>query len=116
MGERRQSRGPYNINLAHVTGSSGGANASGVVILSVKAPSDELCWSLSRKELHDLHQYDGGDDRHHPAHLGNPSTPGNPLGFAYKSAGYVHEPSIFLGRLQAQPGMFYVSIYNSRVR
>jgi hypothetical protein len=37
----------YNINLAHVTGSSGGANASGIVILSVKAPSDELCWSIS---------------------------------------------------------------------
>jgi hypothetical protein len=106
----------YNINLAHVTGSSGGANASGVVILSVKAPSDELCWSISPVKNFTISTSTTEATivtiQRTPS--GTPSTPGVPLGFAYKSAGCVHEPSVFLGRLQAQPQMFYLSIYNTQ--
>jgi hypothetical protein len=106
----------YNINLAHVTGSSGGANASGVVILSVKAPGDELCWSISPVKNFTISTSTTEATivtiQRTPS--GTPSTPGIPLGFAYKSAGCVHEPSTFLGRLQAQPQMFYLSIYNTQ--
>ena len=106
----------YNINLAHVTGSSGGANASGVVIFSVKAPSDELCWSISPVKNFTISTSTTEATivtiQRTPS--GTPSTPGVPLGFAYKSAGCVHEPSIFLGRVQAHPQMFYLSIYNTQ--
>jgi hypothetical protein len=106
----------YKINLAHVTGSSGGANVSGNVILSVKAPSDELCWSISPVKNFTISTSTTEATivtiQRTPS--GTPSTPGIPLGFAYKSAGCVHEPSIFLGRLQAQPQMFYLSIYDTQ--
>ena len=117
VGQRRRSRPPtYNIYLAHVTGSSGAANASGVAILSVKASSDELCWSISPVKNFTIStsttQATIATIQRTPS--GTPSTPGIPLDFAYKSAGCVHEPSIFLGRLQAQPQMFYLSIYNTQ--
>jgi hypothetical protein len=106
----------YNINLAHVTGSSGGANASGTVVLNVKAPSDELCWSISP-----VKNFTTSTSTTEPTIVtiqrtpsGTPSTPGVPLGLAYKSAGCVHEPPVFLGRLQANPQMFYLSIYNTQ--
>ena len=106
----------YNINLAHVNGSSGGANAAGVVILSVKAPSDELCWNISPVKNFTIStsKTEATIVTIQRTPSGTPSTPGIPLGLAYKSAGCVHEPAIFLGRLQAQPQMFYLSIYNTQ--
>ncbi len=49
-----------------------------------------------------------------PTPNGTPSTPGIPLGFAYKSSGCVHAPSAFLGRFQAHPRRFYLSIHNTQ--
>jgi hypothetical protein len=105
----------YNINLAHVAGSSGGASASGTVILSVKPPG-ELCWSISpvKNFTVSTSTTQATIVTIQRTASGTPSTPGIPLGTAYKSAGCVHEPPAFLGRLQANPQMFYLSIYNTQ--
>ena len=105
----------YDVNLTHVTGSNGASNASGLVVLSVKAPSDELCWNISPVKNFTV----SGSTATativtiQPTPHGLPSTPGFPLGGAYKSTGCVHAPSIFLGRLEAHPQMLYLSIYDT---
>lgn len=106
----------YNVNLSHVSGSSGVANASGLLILSVKAPGGELCWSISPVKNFTISssktQATIVTIQRTPS--GTPSTPGIPLGLAYKSAGCTHAPSTLLGRLEAQPQMFFLSIYNTQ--
>ena len=105
----------YNVNLTHVAGSSGGADASGLVILRVKAP-DELCWSISpvRNFTVSTSKTQATIVTIQPTPSGTPSTPGVPLGFSYTPAGCVHVPPAFIGRLKAHPQMFYLSIYNTQ--
>lgn len=106
--------GTYNVNLTHVAGTSGAASASGVVVLSVKA-SDEICWSISPIKTFTVSTGTTTPTivTVQPTPSGTPSTPGVPLGSAYKSSGCIRAPSAFLGRLEADPKMFYLSIYNT---
>ena len=106
----------YNISLSHVAGSSGVANASGVVILSVRTPSDELCWNISPVKNFTIStsKTQATIVTIQPTPSGTPSTPGVPLGFAYKASGCVHVPSAFLERLEAHPQTYYLSIYNTQ--
>jgi hypothetical protein len=105
----------YNINLAHVAGSSGAADAAGVVVLSVKSSSGELCWSISPVKSFPVSTSTTTPTivTIQPTANGTPSTPGIPLGPAYKSSACIHAPSVFLGRLEAHPQTFYLSIYNT---
>ena len=105
----------YNIKLAHVTGSSGAADAAGVVVLSVKSPSGELCWSISPVKSFPVSTGTTTPTivTIQPTAQGTPSTPGIPLGTAYKSSACMHAPSVVLGRLEAHPQTFYLSIYNT---
>jgi len=105
----------YNVSLAHVAGSSGAANAAGVVLLSVKSPGGELCWSISPVKSFTVSSSTTTPTivTIQPTPDGTPSTPGVPLGAAYKSSACIHVPSVFLGRLEAHPQMFYLSIYNT---
>lgn len=105
----------YNVKLAHVTGSSGAADAAGVVVLSVKSPSGELCWSISPVKSFPVSTGTTTPTivTIQPTAHGTPSTPGIPLGTAYKSSACIHAPSVALGRLEAHPQTFYLSIYNT---
>jgi hypothetical protein len=106
----------YNINLTHVTGASGAPSASGLVVLSVRSPSDELCWSISPVKNFTVSSSTATPTivTIQPTPFGTPASLGIPLGPAYKSSGCVHPPSVFLGRLEANPQIFYLSIYNTQ--
>jgi hypothetical protein len=105
----------YNIKLAHVAGASGSANASGVVVLTVKAAGGRLCWSVSPVKTFTVSHGTTTPTiiTIQPTPAGTPSTPGVPLGTAYQSSGCTQVPAAFLGRLEANPKMFYLSIYNT---
>jgi len=115
-GSQTAKSATYNINLSHVTGSSGTANASGIVVLTVKPSTEELCWSISPVKSFTISTSTAMATiaTIQPTPNGTPSTPGVPLGFSYRSSGCTHAPSTFLGRLQAHPQMFYLSIYNTQ--
>jgi hypothetical protein len=105
----------YNINLTHVAGASGAASASGIVVLSVKSPSRQLCWSVSPVKTFTVSTGTRTPTiitiQHTPA--GTPSTPGVPLGSSYESSGCTQVPAALLSRLEANPKAFYLSIYNT---
>lgn len=105
----------YNINLTHVAGASGSPSASGVVVLSVKSPADRLCWSISPVKTFTVSTSKTMPTivtlQRTPA--GTPSTPGFPLGMAYEPSACIPAPAGFLGRLEANPKAFYLSIYNT---
>jgi hypothetical protein len=105
----------YNIKLAHVAGASGPANASGVAVLSVKPSGGGLCWSISPVKTFTISDSTTTPTiiTIQPTPAGTPSTPGVPLGTAYRSSGCTQVPAAFLGRLGANPSMFYLSIYNT---
>jgi hypothetical protein len=105
----------YNVNLTHVSGAGGAANASGVVVLSVKPSSDELCWSISPIKSFTVTTGTAKPTivTVQPTPSGTPSTPGIPLGTAYKASGCTHVPPAFLSRFEAHPQTFYLSIYNT---
>ena len=105
----------YNVKLAHVAGSSGASNAAGVVVLNVKSPSGELCWSISPVKSFAISTGTTTPTivTIQPTPNGTPSTPGVPLGMVYEASACTRPPSAFLGRLQAHPQMFYLSIYNT---
>lgn len=105
----------YNIKLAHVAGSSGAADAAGVVVLSIKSASGELCWNISPVKSFAVSTGTTTPTivTIQPTPNGTPSMPGIPLGTAYKASACTHAPSALLGRLQAHPQMFYLSIYNT---
>jgi len=105
----------YDIRLTHVAGSAGAANASGVVVLTVKSGSDQLCWSVSPVESFTVSASRTTPTiaTIQPTPAGTPSTPGVPLGGAYQSSACTRVPPVFLGRLEAKPKMFYLSIYNT---
>jgi hypothetical protein len=105
----------YNVRLAHVAGASGSASASGVAVLSVKPSGGGLCWSVSPVKTFTVSHSTTTPTiiTIQPTPAGTPSTPGVPLGTAYQSSGCTQVPAAFLGRLQANPGMFYLSIYNT---
>jgi hypothetical protein len=105
----------YNVRLAHVAGASGSANASGVAVLSVKPSGGGLCWSVSPVKTFTISHSTTMPTiiTVQPTPAGTPSTPGVPLGSAYRSSGCTQAPAAFLGRLEANPRMFYLSIYNT---
>jgi hypothetical protein len=105
----------YNIRLTHVAGASGAANASGVVVLSIKPAGGRLCWSVSPVRTFTISHSTTAPTiiTIQPTPAGTPSTPGVPLGMAYESSGCIQVPPAFLGRLETNPKMFYLSIYNT---
>src|SRR5271165_2813037 len=105
----------YNVKLAHVAGSSGASNAAGVVVLNVKSPSGELCWSISPVKSFPVSTSTTTPTiiTIQPTPNGTPSTPGVPLGTAYRASSCIHVPTVFLGRLETLPQTFYLSIYNT---
>jgi hypothetical protein len=105
----------YNIRLTHVAGAAGAANASGVVVLTVKSGIDPLCWSISPVKNFTVSASKTTPTiaTIQPTPAGTPSTPGVPLGTAYQSSACTRVPQAFLGRLEANPKMFYLSIYNT---
>ncbi len=105
----------YNIRLAHVAGASGSASASGVVVLIVKPSGGGLCWSVSPVKSFTISHSTTTPTiiTIQPTSAGTPSTPGVPLGGAYQSSGCAKVPAAFLSRLESNPGMFYLSIYNT---
>jgi hypothetical protein len=118
----------YEINLTHVSGASGAPNASGLAVLSVRSPSDELCWSISPIKSFTVSPSTATPTLLiiQPTPNGTPRSPGFPLGLAYKSSGCTHTflpnrakrygvpPPIVLGVLEAHPQRFYLSVYNTR--
>jgi hypothetical protein len=105
----------YYITLTHVAGASGAPSASGVVVLSVKSPSPQLCWSISPVKTFTVSSATTTPTiaTIQPTPAGTPSTPGVALGTAYKSSACIYAPRAFLGRLEANPKVFYLSIYNT---
>lgn len=105
----------YNVKVTHVAGASGSASASGVVVLSVKPSGDGLCWSVSPVKTFTISHSTTTPTiiTIQPTPAGTPSTPGVPLGTTYVSSGCTQVPAAFLSRLEANPGMFYLSIYNT---
>jgi len=105
----------YDIRLTHVAGAAGAANASGVLVLTVKSGSDQLCWSVSPVKGFSVSASKTTTTiaTIQPTPAGTPSTPGVPLGTAYQSSACTQVPPVFLGRLEANPKMFYLSIYNT---
>jgi hypothetical protein len=105
----------YTINLAHVAGSSGASSASGVAVLNVKSAGGQLCWSISPIKTFTVSTSTTTPTivTIQPTPSGTPSTPGIPLGKAYEASGCAPVPAAFLGRLQANPKMFYLSVYNT---
>jgi len=105
----------YNISLTHVAGASGASSASGVVVLSVKPAGGRLCWSISPVKTFTISNSATTPTivTIQPTAAGTPSTPGVPLGMTYESSGCIQAPAAFLRRLEANPKMFYLSIYNT---
>jgi hypothetical protein len=105
----------YDIRLTHVAGASGAPSASGVVVLSVKSPGDRLCWSISPVKTFTVSTRTTTPTivTIQPTPAGTPSTPGFPLGATYEPSACIQAPAAFLGRLEAKPKMFYLSIYNT---
>jgi hypothetical protein len=105
----------YNVNLTHIAASSGAPNSSGVVVLTVRSPSDELCWNISPVRNFKVTATTTMPTiaTIQPTPAGTPATPGVPLGFSYKPSDCTHAPGVFLGRLEAHPQMFYVGIFNT---
>jgi hypothetical protein len=105
----------YNVKLVHVAGASGAATATGVAVLSVKPSEGGLCWSISPVKTFTISNSTAMPTiiTVQPTPAGTPSTPGVPLGTAYRSSGCTHVPAAFLGRLEANPRMFYLSVYNT---
>ena len=102
----------YRAILAGGTGSPAGApQGFGIAVISVKAPSGELCWEFSKLK----HVASPTAARIYRSLAGGPPlTPGVPLGSSYKTSGCVHEPAVFLGLLGAHPQNFYVAIDNAQ--
>jgi hypothetical protein len=105
----------YTVNLTHVAGASGAASASGVVILSVKSPSNQVCWSISPIKGFAVSTSATTPTivTLQPTSAGTPSTPGFPLGTVYKSSACIGAPAAFLARLQANPKAYFLSVYNT---
>ncbi len=105
----------YNINLTHVAGSSGASSASGVAVLNVRSAGHQLCWSISpiRTFTTSTSTTTPTIVTIQPTPSGTPSTPGIPLGRGYAASGCAPVPPAFLGRLQANPKTFYLSVYNT---
>jgi hypothetical protein len=105
----------YNINLTHVAGSSGASSASGAAVLNVKSAGDQLCWSISPIKTFTISTSTTAPTivTIQPTPSGTPSTPGIPLGKGYAASGCAPVPAAFLGRLQANPKTFYLSVYNT---
>ena len=109
--------GTYTVHLTHVNGSSGSAGASGTALLTVKPASGEVCWSVSP-----IQHFTVSSGTTHPTIVtiqpsatGTPSTPGIPLAFGgYTATGCRKVPAPVLARAEANPSMFYLSIYNTQ--
>jgi hypothetical protein len=102
----------YRVNLAGSTGTPAGApHGSGLAILTVKAPSSELCWEFSKLKnvaapvAARIYRSLAG---------GPPLSSGVSLGASYKTSSCSREPAIFLGLLGAHPKNFYVAIDNAQ--
>jgi hypothetical protein len=102
----------YRVNLAGSNGAPAGApNGSGLAILTVKAPSSELCWEFSKLKnvaapvAARIYRSLAG---------GPPLGSGVALGSSYKASSCSREPAIFLGLLGAHPKNFYVAIDNAQ--
>jgi hypothetical protein len=102
----------YRVNLAGSNGAPAGApNGSGLAILTVKAPSSELCWEFSKLKnvatpvAARIYRSLAG---------GPPLGSGVSLGASYKASACSREPAIFLGLLGAHPTNFYVAIDTAR--
>lgn len=105
----------YTVNLTHVKGASGAASASGVVILSVKSRGDQLCWSISPIKAFAVSTSATTPTiaTIQPTSAGTPSTPGLPLRTVYESSSCIGAPAVFLGRLEASPKTYFLSVYNT---
>lgn len=105
----------YNINLTHVAGSSGASTASGVAVLNVRSAGNRLCWSISPIKTFTISTSTTTPTivTIQPTPSGTPSTPGIPLGKGYAASGCAPVPAALLGRLQANPKAFYLSVYNT---
>jgi hypothetical protein len=105
----------YNVSLTHITGASGASGTYGVAVLSVKSPADELCWSISPIKNFKVSTSTTTPTivTIQPSPAGTPSTPGVPLGSAYKPSDCIHAPTAFLRLLEAHPQTFYLAIFNT---
>jgi hypothetical protein len=105
----------YTVNLTHVKGAGGAASASGVVVLSVKSPSNQVCWSISPIKAFAVSTSATTPTivTIQPTSAGTPSTPGFPLGTVYRSSACIGAPAAFLGRLEADPPTYFLSVYNT---
>jgi hypothetical protein len=102
----------YRAILAGSTGTPAGApHGFGVAVITVKAPSSELCWEFSKLK----HVTSPTAARIYRSLAGGPPVAsGVPLGSSYKASGCVHEPAVFLGLLGDHPQNFYVAIDNAQ--
>jgi hypothetical protein len=102
----------YRVALTGSTGAPPGApHASALAILTVKAPTHELCWEFSN--LKNVSAPTAA--RIYRSLAGGPPLgSGVPLGSAYKPSGCLAEPPVFLGLLGAHPKNFYLAIDNAQ--
>jgi hypothetical protein len=102
----------YRVSLSGTNGSPNGApNGSALGIVSIKAPTSELCWQFS--QLKNI----GAPTRVriYRSLAGGPGVgAGITLGSTYKPASCVHEPPVFLGLLGKSPKNFFLSIDTAR--
>jgi hypothetical protein len=102
----------YRVNLAGANGAPAGVrNGSGLAVITVKAPSRELCWEFSK--LKNVASPTAA--RIYRSLAGGPPLgSGVPFGASYVASGCVHEPAVFLGLLGKRPQNFYVAVDNAR--
>ncbi|HEX4187805.1 MAG TPA: CHRD domain-containing protein [Solirubrobacteraceae bacterium] len=101
----------YRVALAGSTGAPPGApNGSALAIVTVKAPTHELCWEFSN-----LKNVSAPTAARIYRSLAGGPPPGSgvPLGSPYKPSGCRAEPAVFLGLLGSHPQNFYLAIDNA---
>jgi len=102
----------YRVNLSGTNGTPAGApNGSGLAVITVKAPSNELCWNFS--QLKNVASPTAA--RIYRSLAGGPPLgSGVPFGASYAASGCVKEPAVFLGLLGSHPQNFYLAIDNTQ--
>jgi hypothetical protein len=95
----------YDVTLG--TFKRGAPGASATAIVSIKAATSELCWTIS--ELHGVS---------HPTEarlfrkvIGGTGAGGYKLGHGYKSSGCIPIESVVLGLIESKPEQFFVSVH-----
>jgi hypothetical protein len=98
----------YNVTLAGF--SKGAPTGSGLAVISIKVPGDELCWNFF--QLKNVAK--PTVVRIYRTFPGASGEGGIPLGHSYTPSGCAHESSLALGVIERRPQAMYVNIHSAQ--